>query len=136
MIVEISDQPTSENIQNVVRYLEIFRTSRYASAEGESEWGGTIFSDETSEFILTLSENKMIVEYDWPHWREQAAKYEQDEALLANAGLNDLRKLLTYHLRHDRFSEGWLLAVLQSGHVTAILERLARLEPDPSDKPE
>jgi hypothetical protein len=35
-----------------------------------------------------------------------------------------LRKLLTTHVRADRFVEGHLAGVLESGHMLAILRRL------------
>jgi hypothetical protein len=43
------------------------------------------------------------------------------------ADLLTLRKLLTLHVRGDRFVEGHLASVLESGHVTDILERMQQI---------
>ena len=54
---------------------------------------------------------------------------------LETADLTTLRKLLTTHVRADRFSEGHLAGVLQSGHIVAVLRRLRKIRdqlPKPS----
>jgi Family of unknown function (DUF6508) len=51
----------------------------------------------------------------------------QDPALLAQADLLTLRKLLTAHVRQDRFIEGHLAQMLENGHISAILRRLREL---------
>jgi len=51
-----------------------------------------------------------------------------DETLLEEADLETLRKLLTTHVRKDRFCEGHLDYMFECGHITAILERLQQLE--------
>jgi hypothetical protein len=43
---------------------------------------------------------------------------------LETANLLTLRKLLTVHVRKDRFVEGHLARMLECGHITAILRRL------------
>ena len=130
MVVDISDNPTPQNIQAVVQYLELFQKPGYEYALDEDDWGEAIFSDEVSEFLSTLNTNKMIIKFDWPDWHDQAVKYEQEEDALNTASMDDVRKLLTYHVRKDRFSGGHLLSVFTSGHISSILLRLSQLEGD------
>ena len=47
--------------------------------------------------------------------------------LLSKANLQTLRKLLTAHVRADRFTEGHLAAMFESGHMTMILKRIAEI---------
>ena len=44
-----------------------------------------------------------------------------------DADLLTLRRLLTTHVRADRFTEGHLAAELENGHICAILEQLEEL---------
>ena len=48
----------------------------------------------------------------------------EEPARLDHAGLEDLCRLLTTHVRSDRFNERHLVAMYENGHVTAILRRL------------
>jgi O-acetyl-ADP-ribose deacetylase len=50
-----------------------------------------------------------------------------DPKAIAGADLLTLRKLLTAHVRGDRFTEGHLAAVLEKGHILAILKRLEQI---------
>ena len=49
--------------------------------------------------------------------------YDVANYALASADLLTLRKLLTTHIRADRFTEGHL----ESGHITAILRQLKQI---------
>jgi hypothetical protein len=80
------------------------------------------------EFVQALYDHGWIDHgFEWTAWAEQAQRYERDAALVAHADLPTLRKLLTAHVRADRFCDGHLAAVWRSGHLLAILERLTAL---------
>jgi hypothetical protein len=84
-------------------------------------------SSQVNDFVQTLYQQGIIIVFDWTSWREQAQCYQADPGSLAQADLLTLRKLLTTHVRSDRFLEGHLASVLESGLVTAILERMQQL---------
>lgn len=86
-----------------------------------------LYSSWVNDFVLTLYQQGIIIVFDWVDWKEQAERYQADPARLARADLLTLRKLLTLHVRADRFVEGHLAGVLESGHVTAILERMQQI---------
>ena len=50
-----------------------------------------------------------------------------DPAALAAADFDTVRRLLTLHVRADRFNAGHLGAVARSGHLAAVLRRLRAL---------
>ncbi len=62
-----------------------------------------------------------MVVFDWVRWRAEVS----DPTALGGADVLTLRKLLTFHVRADRFSEGHLISAFEKGHITAILRRLA-----------
>lgn len=62
-----------------------------------------------------------MVVFDWVRWRAKVS----DPTALGGADLLTLRKLLTFHVRADRFSEGHLISAFEKGHITTILRRLA-----------
>lgn len=83
------------------------------------------FSPETLQFLKAL--DKFIIVFDWPAWHEEAAHYMENPSALAKADLLTLRKLITTHVRAERFNESHLAAQYKKGHLVAILERLKEI---------
>jgi hypothetical protein len=50
-----------------------------------------------------------------------------DDTSITNATLDDIRAMLTYYIRSERFGDGSWLHLLESGRITAVLKRLAEL---------
>jgi hypothetical protein len=61
----------------------------------------------------------------------QARTMLQDDAFIERCSLDDIRTMLTYCVRGERFSDGHWEHVLQSGRVVALLRRLAVLRESP-----
>jgi hypothetical protein len=78
------------------------------------------------DFIKALSTNGFIQPFDWMNWWE-GEQLVNNPALLKKASQQTLRKLLTAHVRADRFSEGHLAAMFEAGHIVMILKRLAEI---------
>jgi hypothetical protein len=55
---------------------------------------------------------------------EQARRMLEDEAAIRRATLDQIRTMLTYCVRGERFCDGHWAAMLESGRVVAILRRL------------
>jgi hypothetical protein len=51
----------------------------------------------------------------------------QDEEAVRTAGLVQIRCMLTYCVRGERFSDGHWGEMIQAGHIRRILERLGEL---------
>lgn len=100
---------------------------------GDRRQDGTItapwfdYSPEVLNFIRACGKNGWLRVYNWPEWQPSAIRLYEDPRLLAGADLDTLRKLLTLHIRKDRFSEGHLAAMVEAGHISAILDRLAEI---------
>ena len=50
-----------------------------------------------------------------------------DPEKVATASLEDVRRLLTLHMRKERFCEGHMAEMIRSGHIVALLRRLDSL---------
>ena len=119
-----------QQIDAILKYLPLFEKQDYQFGqwvEQEGQFPYFSFSPEVDEFISTLYEQGMIIPFDWRSWSEEAERYQTDPEALEAADLLTLRKLLTAHVRADRFVEGHLASVFESGHITAILRRLKQI---------
>jgi Family of unknown function (DUF6508) len=51
----------------------------------------------------------------------------EDPALLRRASIDEIKTMLTYCVRGERFSEEHWGAMIEQGHVRRLLERLAEI---------
>ena len=123
-------------IDTVLKYLPIFEAQDYQFGhwvEQEGRFPYFSFSPEVDEFVDTLYKQNIIIPFDWVNWREEAEGCQSDPAALETADLLTLRKLLTAHIRADRFVEGHLASIFESGHIAAILRRLKQIRDKMAD---
>ena len=81
------------------------------------------------DFIRALYGHHWILPgFDWAAWGNEMNRT-PDEWLeyIPAAPLEDIRKLLTAHVRNDRFCEGHLAGVFESGEIAAIMRRVKAL---------
>ncbi|MGW8250244.1 MAG: ADP-ribosylglycohydrolase family protein [Anaerolineales bacterium] len=125
-----SDPPlTDDNIRAAVEFLPVFEQAGFSPGEWVYQEGKLPYFEYTSQvldFTRVLSVNSFIQPFDWMRWVE-GEQMVDNPGLLQKASLQSLRKLLTAHVRADRFSEGHLAEIFESGHVTLILKRLAEI---------
>jgi ADP-ribosylglycohydrolase len=127
-----ADPPfTSDNVQAVLKFLPIFERPEYSPGKWIIREGEFPYFDYTSEvldFIEALYSISLIKPFDWMNW-EEGKQLVDNPMLVGKANLQTLRKLLTAHVRADRFAEGHLAAMFESGHIAMILKRMAELYP-------
>ena len=63
----------------------------------------------------------------WSEFQDEAIGYFENPTRLETADPETIRKLLTLHVRKDRFCEGHFLEMLEVDNIQAILRRLATL---------
>ncbi len=83
-------------------------------------------SPDVMDFHEGLYKKGLIIPFDWGDWKA-GKNYLDNPELLAKAPLIDCLKLLTCHVRADRFNEGHLASVLENGHITDILRRMREI---------
>ena len=79
------------------------------------------------EFQQALYRHGFIRIYDWGKWIPQGKAIYNDRKSLDRASMTSCLKLLTLHVRNDRFVEGHFAAMLTSGHIIAVLKRMEQI---------
>ncbi len=127
---------TREGVERVLSFLPLFEPAdqgQLYTVTPPQEQDGVMYtlyitySPEVVRFIGTLSSAGFVVPFDWGAWQDDAWRYVNDPDLLNGADLDTLRKLLTLHVRKDRFVEGHFSEMIDLGHIRAILHRLKAL---------
>ena len=78
-------------------------------------------------FLHSFSDSGLFIPFDWGSWQEEAARLCSDPGLIQKADLLTIRRLLTTHVRKERFCEGHLAGFCESGHIVSVLKRLKQL---------
>jgi len=130
---------TVQGIEKVLAFLPLFErsdTTLYEVRTDLSLFDPYVYSKEVGEFIEILDSEEFVTPFDWSNWQNEAAKFVEQPKLLESAELTILQKLLTTHIRKERFHSGHLAAMIDNGHILAILQRLKqiRLDMKSSDK--
>ena len=93
--------------------------------EGDSETSpADDYSQGLSKFVALCYEMGLVIDFDWMHWKEGATYLKDNSKKVVEADLETVVKLITSHIRNDRFDEDWLEDLLDNGHLTALLRRL------------
>ena len=119
----------NKNIDSILKYLPYFknRSNKFYRIDKEQIMDPYIYSRKVRDFIKSIYKENFTVVFDYPRWQMQALKYYKDSKLLKSADIITLRKLLTLHIRKDRFVSGHLVEMIDSGHILKILKRLKEI---------
>lgn len=90
----------------------------------DNQWPEADFLKLVSRFMDACYKNGFVARFDWEHWESEALALESDPARLKNADRATLRRLLTWHIRQNRFNRTHLAGKIASGHILALLKRL------------
>lgn len=124
---------TKANLDKVLTFLPFFdgQTDNLYSVQTEYfTFYPYEYSPEVLRFIQTLYNENVIFVFDWSSWKEEATCYMNDPELVAQADLLEIRRLLTLHVRADRFNDGHIAGMIDTGHILAILRRLKAIRAD------
>ena len=119
---------TPAGIDALLKFLPYFqnRRSRFGSP-AECERGAvscSVLSSRAQRFYKACYRHHFVQEFDWGTWLDAAKKLHESPEELAKADLESIGRLVTFHIRYDRFCEGHLLEMMESGHIGQILARL------------
>jgi hypothetical protein len=132
------ESPPAPRLDRIIRFIPTFEQAgfsygRWESKDGKFPWFA--YAPEVMEFQQVLDEDGWIEGFDWGAWQQQAEEYFLSPERLGQASVATLRKLLTLHVRKERFCEGHLAAMFEEGHILAILHRVAVLASGEATEP-
>jgi hypothetical protein len=121
-------------IEELLRFLRPFEERGRAFVEGwrggEKEPDGTITMPYPA-YLPDVLEFFRLAGQDW--WSDHTydpvgtAAMLEDDAAIQRATVAEVRAMLTYSVRGERFCDGHWEAVLRSGRIVAVLKRLEAL---------
>lgn len=124
-------------ITKVLEFLQVFEQSAFqagAWTEPVSAEPGVLvmpslnYDEKVSSFIQACYDAGLILKkFDWSAWVDEAMSCVDRPERLDGASFETIRKLLTVHIRGERFTEGHLLKMFEDGHIVRLLRRLEEL---------
>ena len=121
---------TYENVAAILRFLTIFEDDTFQAGNLVARQGNLPFWDYNNrviQFIKELYANGWVVDFNWTAWQQEAKQYWNNPVLIEQADVDTIRKLLTTHVRKDRFCDGHMAEAIKNGHIVVILRRLEQL---------
>jgi hypothetical protein len=83
---------------------------------------------EVYPWFRILEETGFVFSFDWPDWLpNQKLEHPNDPSVLKDASLETLRRLMSAHLRLERFGPGHLRELFSSGYMSQFVDRLRSL---------
>ena len=96
--------------------------------EGDTlHMGPFIYSPLLNRIMSAVHISGLRLQFNWGAWQDEAHRICYEPGLLERADLETIRRLLTLHLRKERFCEGHLAAVCEEGLMLRTLMRLKEL---------
>lgn len=124
----MSGNITNKQIDAILPFLERFEAESFSvgtwnSPPGQMPWFS--FGEAASDFQQALYDNGWIASsFDWSEWQQTAQEFVASPEKLESADAKIIQKLFTTHVRKERFCEGHLASMLESGHIVTLLRRL------------
>ena len=123
--------PKKENIMNLVRFLSIFEDPNFRPGESKCEVEGDAvvlypveYHHAVYDFMDSCYREGVMFDFDWIKYSGRAKAIETRTPHYKDATLLQMCKILTGHIRCDRFVEGHLLSWFNNGLAVAFLRRL------------
>lgn len=85
-------------------------------------------AERASAFVAACDEENFLQPFDWGEWSSHHEADLCSREFIRSADLVAIVKMLTTHIRADRFCDGHLLCVMDDGTIGAILDRLQSID--------
>ena len=126
--------PTLQDIEELTTYLPRLYAEHFSPIEswsgGEKEKDGSFtlpypkYNPLVEEFLGVVSRSWLDYEYN----PEQAYKMLKDENFVKTASLSQIKTMLTFCVRGERFSDGHWGEMIEKGYIRRLLERLNKIK--------
>jgi hypothetical protein len=122
---------TKEGVDALLKFLPYFCNKRSRFGTQSKNIDMTVIpstlTKKANDFYEACYEHKFVQNFDWGKWSQSQQSLVHNGVGIESLDLTDIGRLLMTHIRGDRFCDGHLLAVMRSGQIARILERLAVL---------
>lgn len=124
--------PTDEEISELLEFLPRLQDKSYTpikqwlggkQPDGTSQIRYPDYHDLTMDFFRVASKECWMYPYDPARAREMI----NDDEKIETASMDQIRELLTFCVRGERFCDGHWGAMIEDGSVERLLKRLVRL---------
>lgn len=126
-----SDMPAPDQVAALLAFLPVFEDPGFCPGGAvpldEDGYPAEPFVKTVSRFLDACYKNGFIVRFDWESWDAEARETMALADRVAAADLPRLRRLLTWHVRQNRFERDHLASMIAGGHMLAILRRVKEL---------
>jgi Family of unknown function (DUF6508) len=126
--------PTFQDIEELTSYLPRLYAEGFSPIE---RWdGGEKLKDGSYSMPYPIY-NKVVEEFfnavrgawiDYQYNPERAYQMLQDEQAVKRASLTEIKTMLTFCVRGERFSDGHWAMMIEKGYIRRILERLNEIK--------
>ena len=130
-----SKAPKRQEIDELLAFLPRLTAEGFAPIR---EWGGGEKQADGAYVMPWPRYAAVVTEFfeaagqecwsDYDYDIEQAGSMLEDEQRVRRASLAEIKTMLTFCVRGERFGEGHWGAMIEGGHVQRLLERLAELK--------
>lgn len=124
-----------QHIENLLEFIPVLEDPAFAPAGqipvDEDDFPDVDFMRIVSRFMDTCYKNGFVVRFDWENWEATAMAYVNDPALLNKADLIVIRRLITWHIRQNRFTRNHVAGMMACGHILLLLKHLRDLTMTP-----
>jgi hypothetical protein len=125
---------TNKEMDELLHFLPVFEVpgrkfvERWAGGERTPDGATTmpypVYTADVEQFFQLAGQTCWC---DYGYNPAAAHKMLEDGEFIAKATLGEIKTMMTYCVRGERFCDGHWEAVLESGRITALLQRLAVL---------
>jgi hypothetical protein len=126
---------TRKHIDELLRFLPVLSTPGPGT---QAQWQGLNQDSTTRVFTMPYPEYPPVVEEffklaaqdcwcDSGYQKSSASEMIHDDTTIASASLAQIKSMLTFCVRGERFCDGHWDAMVQKGRIAAILRRLSQL---------
>ena len=127
--------PTFQEIENLIAFLPRLYALGFVPVEnwggGEQQTDGSFtmpypnYNPVVEEFFRLVSSEGWL---DYQYNPEQAYEMLKDEKLIKTASLPQIKTMLTFCVRGERFSDGHWAQMIEEGYIRRLLERLDEIK--------
>ena len=127
--------PTKQEIEALTAFLPRLYAEGFAPVE---RWEGLERNADGAISLPYPKYDPLVEEFfrmaasecwmDYGYSPEQASTMLQDAALIKRASLSEIKTMLTFCVRGERFSDGHWEAMIEGGYIRRLLERLNEIK--------